>query len=400
MDRNEFIKRCTALGLGASVLPYMLTSCSSSENPLFGEFEVNFSGKVLVIGAGAAGMIAGHVLNKHNIDFEIIEASSGFGGRVREIQGFADFPIDLGAEWIHDEPSILARLLSDPNVDEDIELINYAPETFYLWKDGKLRKRNFFSNFYAEYKFKSTTWYDFFNRFIVPGISDRMVFDSPITSIDYSADQIVVTNLAGRTFEGDKLILTVPLTILKQNLINFTPALPQFKTDALDGVEMPDGLKAFFEFSERFYPDILFQDGIFEFLSEEFDSKVFYDAAFRKDSNRNVLGLFTVGDPSSTYTNLPSDDAIFQFIMEELDTMFDGKASRYYQNHVIQNWSSEPFIRGSYSNFIEDVIEDLRAPINNKIFFAGEAYAPDDITSTVHGAGISAYNVVETILQD
>ena len=39
-----------------------------------------------------------------------------------------------------------------------------------VWKDGKLRKRNIASHFYSEYKFKSTTWYGFFEQHIVPTI--------------------------------------------------------------------------------------------------------------------------------------------------------------------------------------------------------------------------------------
>ena len=53
------------------------------------------------MGAGAAGITAGHALSEKGIDFEILEASSVHGGRVKKTAGFADFPIDLGAEWVH-----------------------------------------------------------------------------------------------------------------------------------------------------------------------------------------------------------------------------------------------------------------------------------------------------------
>ena len=57
--------------------------------------------KIIVIGAGAAGLTAGHLLEQRGIEFEILEAAPIYGGRVRKLEGFADFPIDLGAEWIH-----------------------------------------------------------------------------------------------------------------------------------------------------------------------------------------------------------------------------------------------------------------------------------------------------------
>ena len=42
--------------------------------------ECTFKGKVIVIGAGASGLVAGHILKEHGIEFQILEASSQFGG--------------------------------------------------------------------------------------------------------------------------------------------------------------------------------------------------------------------------------------------------------------------------------------------------------------------------------
>lgn len=396
MTRQEFIKRCAALGLGASMFPNLLLSCKN-EQVFFDDFDVNFSGKVLIIGAGAAGLTAGHVLNQYNIDFEILEASSVYGGRVKEIQGFADFPIDLGAEWIHTDPSILATLLNDPTSSAKIDIINYAPETLYFWKDNKLRKRNFFANFYAEHKFKSTTWFSFFDNYIVPGIRDRIILNSPVREIDYTTDQISVTTTNDEIFEADRVIVTVPLTILKNQSISFVPEYPSDKRTALQGVDMPDGIKVFMEFSQRFYPDILYDGGLSQALGGGNGEKIYYDAAFRKESDRNVLGLFTVGQPASIYTNQATEEQLMSYILDELDTIFGGKASTNYVKHVVQNWSNEPYIQGSYSHYDDYSIQEILArPIDNKIYFAGEAYAESD--ATVHGAGLSAFGVVEEIL--
>ena len=38
--------------------------------------------KVLIIGAGAAGLAAGHALAQRGIDFQILEASDRIGGRL------------------------------------------------------------------------------------------------------------------------------------------------------------------------------------------------------------------------------------------------------------------------------------------------------------------------------
>ena len=280
MQRRQFIQNTAMMSLGLSFLSTLFSSCGKED---FAEdFEVNFNGKVLIIGAGAAGLTAGHILNKHNIDFQIIEASPVFGGRMKKLEGFVDFPIDLGAEWIHTEPSILAELLNEPDTNANVDLISYTPETIYLWNNGKLRKRNFFSNFYyGEYKFKSTTWYDFFADFIVPKISDKIIYNSPVKEIDYSGDKTIVTITDGTTYEADKILVTVPIAILQNQSINFLPEFPADKISALEDIYIPPIYKIFIEFSEKFYPDVLFIGGLGAALGTT-EENLYYDVAFPK----------------------------------------------------------------------------------------------------------------------
>ncbi len=399
MNRKEFLQRSALFTLGTQLLPGLLTSCDDS--PTIGRrFDVNFDGNVLVIGAGSAGLTAGHVLRQHNIDFQILEASDRFGGRVRRDSSLADFPIDLGAEWLHTDSSVFAEMINDPGTSGDIELIRYRPETMSAWHNDALRKRNFYTNFYAEYKFKSTTWYDFFERYIVPGIEDSITYQSPVVAIDYSGSRVQVTTADDTVYEADKVILTVPLTILKQNRITFDPPLPASKTNALADVEMPDGIKVFIRMNEDFYPDILFDGGILKnALTDINGEKIYYDAAFRKDTRDHVLALFCVGEPATIYAQQDSDQQTLDVVMTELDKFFDGKASRHYQDHVIQNWSKETFIGGSYSHYDSyNRRDDLKAPLDSKIYFAGETYAEEDSIATVHGASLSAFTAVQQVL--
>ena len=50
---------------------------------------------VIIIGAGAAGLTAAYDLHRKHIPFHILEAHSTLGGRMRKLEGFADYPIDL-----------------------------------------------------------------------------------------------------------------------------------------------------------------------------------------------------------------------------------------------------------------------------------------------------------------
>ncbi|MEM8908686.1 MAG: NAD(P)/FAD-dependent oxidoreductase [Bacteroidota bacterium] len=397
MTRKEFIKSFAALGLATPFLTTLFTSCSQETVDFFEDFDVSFNGKVLVIGAGAAGITAGHILNKQGIDFQILEAAPTHGGRVKKSSNFVDFPIDLGGEWIHTDPSILAVLNNDRQSEIAIDIINYNPQTISVWRNGKLRKRNIASNFYQEYKFKNSTWFDFFDELMIPNIRDKIIYNCPVTAIDYSGQKVMVKTTGNELYEADKILLTVPLKILQNHSIQFFPAFPPEKAAALNEVEMPDGLKVFIEFSEKFYPDILMFDDLLQAVNNS--NHTYYDAAFGKASNRQVLGLFTVGEPATRYTSQGSDEAIFNYVINELDEIFDGKASRFYVKHLVQNWSREPFIQGSYSHYDNyDAMDVLSHPIDQKIFFAGEAYATES-PATVHGAAESAYAALKRILE-
>lgn len=394
MTRAEFLRLSALMGIGAPLIPGLLSSCAG-QHGMFEAIEPTFSGKVLVIGAGTAGLVAGHTLKQYGIPFEIVEASNRFGGRVMGTDTFTEFPIDLGAEWIHTDPSVLAKLAQDNALSDELDIITYNPQTYQIWKKDQLKQRNYASNFYSEFKFKRSSWYEFLAQYVLPPVADHIRYESPVEAIDYRSDQIEVRLQGGKGLTADKVILTVPLTVLKAGEIDFDPPLPTAKIDALAAVEMPDGIKMFMEFSERFYPDLLGFDSLFSTANGEI---TYYDAAFGKESDQHIFALFAVGEPATPYAAITDEEQLLEYVLAELDEMYDGTPSRTYQQHIIQNWSQEPFIRGSYAHYQDyRVRETLGAPIDSKVFFAGEAYA--DNTSTVHGAGESAFAAVKQLLE-
>jgi monoamine oxidase len=401
MTRKEFIEKSMIMGIGLPFLSSVLLQSCSKNDSILPEFYTNFSGKVMIIGAGAAGLAAGYLLKRYGVDFEILEAAPVYGGRLKKISNFADFPIDLGGEWIHTNPKILADIISNPNTNTNIDIIVYNPQTMKLWNNGKLKSHNYISSFYSEWKFKSTTWFDFFEQYIVLEISDKIVLNKPITEINYQGDKVILTTDSNETFEADKVLITTPIKILQKQQITFQPSLPSEKKEAIDKIFMGDGIKIFIEFKEKFYPDILAFGNLFQALIEE--EKYVYDAAFRKESNKHILGLFAINDKAKAYTQLNSEKEIIDTFIAELDEIFDGKATANYVNHIIQNWSKEPYIQGSYSYSFDgnqkNIVSTINEPLLNKIYFAGEALSLEN-QSTVHGACESAYSMIATMMKD
>jgi len=379
------------MGIGLTLMPSLVTSCGKEE-----ELNVTFNGKVLIIGAGAAGMMAAYTLQQHGIDFQLIEASSVYGGRVGKLEGFADFPIDLGAEWLHTSPKVFGKMIDDPSVNGSVDLISYQPESISNWNNGTLHTQNWATHFYGEYKFKHSTWYDFFEDYIVPSISSKMILNAPVIDIDYSGAQVNVQTSDLSVYTGDKVLVTVPTKILQGSSINFNPALSSARTAAINSIPISPGIKVYIEFAENFYPDLTAMGAL---TNGDSFSKLYFNGAFKKDSNTNLMTLFYVAETANELTDL-SDADVFTTVMAELDEMFDGQATQHYIKHYIKNWSAEPFIQGAYTYGASDhqnTITAIQAPLDDKVYFAGESLQRED-WATVHGAGLSGQEIAKHIL--
>ena len=86
MRRRDFLRLTAALAVGAP-----LVSGARREAPA----------RVVVVGAGVAGLAAARALRASGVDVVVLEARDRIGGRVRTSRQWPDLPVDLGASWIH-----------------------------------------------------------------------------------------------------------------------------------------------------------------------------------------------------------------------------------------------------------------------------------------------------------
>ena len=90
MNRRHFLHR-TAWSVPALLwLPSVLASCKKT-----GVDDLRYEGKVLLIGAGAAGLYAAQILINQGVQVTILEAADRIGGRILSNTDFSDFPIEL-----------------------------------------------------------------------------------------------------------------------------------------------------------------------------------------------------------------------------------------------------------------------------------------------------------------
>ncbi|GAB5563979.1 MAG: hypothetical protein Wins2KO_10420 [Winogradskyella sp.] len=393
MKRNEFLKMCGLLGISLP-LQSVLSSCSSSNI----NSNNNPPESVIIIGAGAAGMAAGHLLAQQGINFQILEATSSYGGRMKHNTSFVDFPIPLGAEWLHVNPSIFSEIINDNSANIDITTVGYN-SSLDFGIDANSGEQITLSDIglVIDRKFVDSTWLSFFETYVLPSVASKIIYNSPITNIDYSGDEIVVTDTDGQEYSAEKLIVTIPLRILQNGSVNFNPQLPNNKQNAINDATVWSGFKAFIEFSNKFYPTFI----SYTTTPETAGQKLYYDASYGQNTIQNVLGLFSVGTEAETYINLNSDSERIDFMLNELNAVFNSNiASSSYIQHTFQNWNAEPYANGAYVYDYESSnrVYRLGQSVNNKVYFAGDVYTTGNDWGSVHAAARSAKRAVQEMI--
>lgn len=340
------------------------------------ERQYAYNGHVVIVGAGPAGLAAAKVMEQNGVRCTILEASGRMGGRLKKDTTLADFPIDLGAEWIHSHPIVLNRIKGKVGDEVDEQLIPYRLESSSTWDGMELRPLTdrFMERYYEflpESKFKRSTWYDFVLDHLGHDVSNRVIFNSAVSRVDCSGERIQVSTRSGQRYEADKVILAVPVGVLQKGAIEFAPSLSTQRTEALQRIEFLTGFKMFLRFEECFYPNVVR-------CEVEAGEKVFYDVAFKKDASSHVLALLVQGTLADEYFELGSKEAMIQAALDELDVMFQGAASKHYTGDWrLENWGQTPHIEGTWTTAHRERARDLktiRQPLGSRVFFAGEIF--------------------------
>jgi len=168
----------------------------------------NFSGSVLIIGAGAAGMSAGHLLEQRGVKYKILEASDTHGGRMKTNNAFTDFPIPLGAEWLHTSRNELSRIVNNKTTKITTKLKGYsAKDTIGYYEENRLRYFSLADDFgpnFQDKKFINSSWLDFFNHYVLPSVLSNIQFNTEVTSIKYSDKGVTVVDRKNNSYTADK----------------------------------------------------------------------------------------------------------------------------------------------------------------------------------------------------
>lgn len=432
---------------------------------------------VVIVGAGVAGLVAASELAAAGLSVIILEARDRIGGRVYTLNDLEQqFPIELGAEFIHGRPPEILDVLrmhdipisevdgdnfcvqngglsscdffsevdeilqgmSDQEPDESFAefLQRCCPQASYEARENALgyvagfnaaapaqvSVHWLFHQMKAEEKiegdraFRPQSGYwsllDVLQTHVTKSgvnvrtntVVQRISWRAGSVSIDAVSASQPVSLLASR------VLVTVPLGVLQARLgevgaIEFSPALPPEKLDSISGMEMGKVMRVVLHFKERFWDRIQPSDSPNTTLSEMsflFSQDEFFPTWWTSMPDRSPI--ITGWAPWQCAEKVRS--GAVPIVTRALHTLggllsvTTQELERLLEIAYFHDWQADPFSRGAYS-YVKagsaDAPATLSRPVEDTLFFAGEAADITGNNGTVHGAIASAKRAVRQI---
>ena len=387
---------------------------------------------ILIIGAGAAGIAAGRRLAGAKLDVLMVEAAARPGGRAHT-QCLDGMMLDLGCGWLHSaDRNPWAELAEEKGEPIDrtppawrtqFADLGFGPderkaaaEAFAAF-DRRLREEPPASDRAADALEPGNEWNDYLQAlsgfmngaelgqlsvadYLVYADGDSEVnwrlpgglgafiaaqaeplpirYGARIDEIDRSGAPLKARGPAGE-IEARAAIVTVPTGMLALEKLRFTPPLPE-KADAARSLPLGLANKAFLGLDrpEPFEPDT-------QLLGDPRDPGT--GAYYLRPFGKPAIECF-FGGAGARALEAEGEGAALDFAVSQLVSLLGSDMRRRCRPLAETRWGNEPLIMGSYSHALPGQAGAralLAAPVEDRIFFAGEACSATDF-STAHGA--------------
>jgi monoamine oxidase len=403
---------------------------------------------VVVIGAGSAGIAVAHrLIAAGGVTVLVLEARERAGGRTWTVEKLG-YPLDLGGEWLH---SADKNVLSGIAGENGFAIYHRRPDWttrlrssgLSLWEEADwIAARQAHEQAIhdagqeAEDRPASTVlrpggrWNALFDasstwgnavelaklsvkdnaRYENSGVNWRVergygtllatlaqplpiAFGTAATRVDHCGRELVIDTARGR-IAAKRAIVAVPTSILAAEALRLDPVVPA-KLDAADGLPLGLANKLFFHFTGRM--DDLDETGdIFLVGSTTRRETMSYQA---RPFGRPIIQCFFGGEFAAGMER-EGFAAMAAFATDELAALRGNDIRKELTPLAASSWRADEFARGSYSYARPGRADDravLAVPVDNRLFFAGEATSPNYF-STVHGAWETGMRAADEVL--
>ena len=381
-SRRDFIKKSILLSLGASYI----ISCedndmldSDTESNSSDESDNN-SKKVIIIGAGISGLVAGYELTIAGHDVTILESRSRIGGRVLTIRSpFSNnHYVEGGAARIKPSHNLTIAYANHFNLPLDPF---YATNGNYV--DFSNGSRTIIDNTtYLNASYGSTIRKNYLkirggsdqltNAFANSSeLSNKIYLNHAVTSITQNSDNVIV-NAGGNQFQADRVLCTVPLTVL--NKIHFSPALSSEKQTAMNGgFRYAPATRIYIQFNNRFWENESLNGWGNTDLPEEI-----WQPSWDMTGNTGVLMSYLRWSAAEDMDTLNQDERN-NAVLNRWENIFEGSINNFDKG-VSKSWVLDEWSKGAWASPTTSQNETLNesiAQIEGRIHFAGEHASND-----------------------
>jgi monoamine oxidase len=219
---------------------------------------------------------------------------------------------------------------------------------------------------------------------------------SPVTEVRWKKNELNIIT-SDKTFDATKVIVTASLGSLQsERSIIFQPGIDNYFR-AAKKIGFGTVVKIMLEFKEAFWEKN--GNSICFLLTNEI-----IPTWWTQSPSSYPLLTGWVGGPLAWPLENKDDEAILYIALSSLSNVFHKTVNELKQMltaSTIANWKNDPYSNGAYSYDTVGSIEAknlLNTPIEDTIFFAGEAFYEGPSFGTVEAALVSAKNVVEKIV--
>lgn len=210
---------------------------------------------------------------------------------------------------------------------------------------------------------------------------------------------IVTVSTMGKNYTAQQVVVTVPLPLLRD--IRFEPALPE-KMEAISKIGFGGVIKTLLLFRDKWWAGKIFdkEPRTTRFVIADEPIAVWWEP-YREHA---LLVGWVAGPKAEKLKNL-SKEEVAELALASLANIFGVEKDVLRKKLVtatVGNWLADTFARGAYSYPTPETVqafEKLAEPVNDRIFFAGEAFYRGQETATVEGALASGKETAERILR-
>jgi monoamine oxidase len=366
IDRRQFIKRgaLTAAGL----------SLSRSHGLAFAGVAPR---KIIIIGAGMAGLSAGYELTQLGHDVTILEARARPGGRVQTLrEPFSDgLYAEAGAARIPDNHDLTLKYVK--LFDLPLEPM-YPSQLSALRVDGSLKQEisiDGFADGLAQYfgsEFRGPTRFtkikggnDNLPRAFATRLKEKIRYNSPVVKLDQDEKSVRVTFLdqgKAQTITGDRMLCALPFTLLRN--VELPASIAEAKRKVINDLRYDSVSRVYLQAKKRSWEE----KGLNGFAITK-DAVEIWQPTWNQPGPRGIIMTYNRPGQAERIAAMKDPDRITS-TLDQLGPLFPGLRENF-EKGATKCWIEDEWSRGAWAFAgVPNLL--LFAKPEGRIHFAGE----------------------------